>query len=99
MLGVLLAMAAVFADCKSIRIVLFVLHGCVIATFAIATSHCEDDAIVFLGHGFTLVINRGSYLLCRTETTRVACTSGMCEKQPRKKKTPCRVSMVHCTYI
>jgi hypothetical protein len=51
---VLFAVTAVLADSKPIWIVLLVFHGCVIATLTIATSHCEDDAVVFLSHGFTL---------------------------------------------
>jgi hypothetical protein len=50
-LRVLFAVTAVLAYSKPVRIVSLVFHGCVIATFAIATSQREDDTVVFLGHG------------------------------------------------
>jgi hypothetical protein len=49
-LKVLPAMAAVFLDRKSIRVILFVLHGRVVASFASATRHRDDDSVVLLGH-------------------------------------------------
>ena len=44
----LAAKTAVLADGKPIRVVLFVFHRCVIATFAIAASQRDYDAVVLL---------------------------------------------------
>lgn len=41
---------AVFMQVKSFRIVLLVFHGCVIASFAFATSQGDDDPVVFFSH-------------------------------------------------
>jgi hypothetical protein len=83
MLGVLFAPTAVFRDIQSVWIVFLVLHGCVIATFAIATSQGEYDSIVFLRH----VLKPLALLFFWTEYRRRAQT----------KKTPCQVSNMHFT--
>ena len=44
-------MFAVLLDCKSVRVILLILHGCVVASFASATCHCDDDSVVLLSHG------------------------------------------------
>ena len=44
-------MAAVFLDRKSIRVIFLILHGRVIASFASAARHCDDDSVVLLSHG------------------------------------------------
>jgi hypothetical protein len=50
-LCVLAAAIAVLAERESVRIVLLVLHGDVIAFFAVITRQGYDQAIVFLSHG------------------------------------------------
>jgi hypothetical protein len=44
----LAAVTAVLADCKTIRVVLFIFHRCVIATFAIAASQRDYDSVILL---------------------------------------------------
>jgi hypothetical protein len=50
-LFVFATMTAVLADGKTVRVVLFVFHRCVIATFAIAACQRDDYAVVLLSHG------------------------------------------------
>jgi hypothetical protein len=45
-----MAATTVLAEIQSVRIVLFVFHGRVIALFAVITCQCDDHAIVFLSH-------------------------------------------------
>ena len=41
---------AVFVEIESLGIVSLVLHGCVVASFALSTSQGDDDAIIFFSH-------------------------------------------------
>lgn len=49
-LNALTAEFAVFVDVESFGIVSLILHGCVVASFALSTSQSDDDAIIFLSH-------------------------------------------------
>jgi hypothetical protein len=48
MLCVFAAIATIFLYSQPIRIILFVLHGCVIASFASTASKRNDHSVVFL---------------------------------------------------
>jgi hypothetical protein len=69
MLGVLFAPTAVFRDIQSVWIVFLVLHGCVIATFAIATSQGEYDSIVFIRHVLKPLALLFFWTECRPKST------------------------------
>jgi len=50
-LYMLAAVAAVLLDVQSVRVILFVFHRRVIASFASAASQRDDDSVVFLSQG------------------------------------------------
>lgn len=52
-LDVLPTIAAILLYIESVRVILFVLHRCVIAAFAGATGQRDNDSVVFLSHRLT----------------------------------------------
>jgi hypothetical protein len=45
--GVLLAETAILAHFKTVRVVLLVFHGVVVALFALCARHCDSDSHIF----------------------------------------------------
>jgi hypothetical protein len=89
---VLFAEATVFCDVQSVRIILLVFHGCVIATLAITTSQSDYDPVVFLGH---CLISSLAFF----DANLVLLVQRLGSPTTQKKKTPSQVSMRDCTYI
>ena len=56
----LAAMAAVLADGKTVGVILFVFHRRVVATFAVAASQRDDDAVVLLSQFLSSSYARGA---------------------------------------
>lgn len=84
MFDVLFAIPAVFADVQPVRVVLFVFHCCVVAPLAVATRECEDDAVIFLGHGLKLLFGPGGSFLVVEQPLRQK-VGGSDGKNPEKK--------------
>jgi hypothetical protein len=47
------AVSAVLFDGEPIWVILFVFHRCVVASFTVAASQRDDDAVVLLSHSLT----------------------------------------------
>ena len=59
MFVVFAAITAIFLDRKPIRVVLFVLHGCIVAPFARSASQGDNDSIVLFSQ-FPLLLSSTS---------------------------------------
>jgi hypothetical protein len=80
----LFAIPAVLADVQPVGIVFLVFHCCVVAPLAVTTGECEDDAVVFLGHGLKLLLGNRIGLSSALLALRQK-IGGLQRKEPRKK--------------
>jgi hypothetical protein len=71
----LAAMTAVLADGKTVRVILLVFHRCVIATFAIAASQRDYDAVVLLSH----VLSSSSACGCNPQARSIVSKFQLCQ--------------------
>ena len=92
MLLVLPAIAAVLLDIQSVRVILLVFHGCVIASLATTACQRDNDSVVLLGQGSNSYAYNLSLQRFRLSLLSLSGVSAIVAKSAQNKKTSSEAS-------